>query len=184
MYKNKYKNFKVHTKKSLLAILEENGIYSYFDGKNNIVEIGNDNALYLFLFRVNASYVDDEGNLRALVLSYEPSKASLYEGRKLRDKRGSTYELDPETGMILIDGGDVKLRQLPFGKYILDIQRNIEIQREEERRLEEERQREEEERRQLAISNPPKKGTNWWKVAAAFGGAILVGGIGYCLTQK
>ena len=131
-----------------------------------------------------AEYVDDEGNLRALVLSYEPSKASLYEGRKLRDKRGSTYELDPETGMILIDGGDVKLRQLPFGKYILDIQRNIEIQREEERRLEEERQREEEERRQLAISNPPKKGTNWWKVAAAFGGAILVGGIGYCLTQK
>ena len=172
-------NFKIHTDSmGLVAILFEDGAFTYFNGEE-LIELGGEKELYNFLYENNASYVDGNHNLRALVLSYQAAKSALYEGRILRDKEGSTYEVDSETGMVLINGGDVKYRQLPFAKYMLDIQRNIKIQLEEE-----ERQREEEEERQLAISNPPKKGTNWWKVAAAFGSAILISGGIYCLTQK
>lgn len=190
-------NFKIHTDSmGLVAILFEDGIFVYYNG-NEMVEIG-EIDLYRFLYQAKACYVDENHNLRALVLSYEASKSALYEGRTLRDKEGSTYELDSETGMVLINGGDVKYRQLPFAKYILDIQRNIEIQREEEerqreeaRRLEEESRLEEErqceERRQAALeaaNAPKKKGIPWGKIAAAFGGAILLAGGIYGLTKK
>ena len=180
-------NMKVHTNKGLLGILLEDGIFVYYNGEE-IIEIGDEIDLYRFLYRVKACYVDENHNLRALVLSYEASKAALYEGRALRDKEGSTYELDSETGMVLINGGDVKYRQLPFAKYMLDIQSNIEIQREEVERQREETRKLEEESRQAALAAaraPKKKGTPWWKIAAAtFGGAVLLGGGLYCVTKK
>ena len=184
MLKNVEFNFKVHTSSmGLLGILFEDGIFSFFNG-NQMVEIGDEKKLYKFLYQNKASYVDEGQNLRALVLSYEASQAALFEGHLLRDKTGSTYELDPETGMIFIDGGDVKFRQLPYGRYILDIQRNIEL--EEEHQRQKARQLEEERQAALAAANAPKKkGTPWWKIAAAvFGGAVLLGGGLYCVTKK
>ena len=187
MFVNSEFNFKIHTDSmGLVAILFEDGAFTYFNGEE-MVEIGGEMELYNFLYENNASYVDENHNLRALVLSYQAAKSALYEGRTLRDKEGSTYELDCDTGMVLINGGDFRYRQLPFAKYILDIQRNIEIQREEEERQREEARQLEEERRQaaLAAANAPKKGgIPWGKIAAAFGGAVLLGGGIYCLTKK
>lgn len=173
----------------LLAILEENGNYSYFDGENNIVEIGDENALYCFLFKIHPSYVDEGNNLRALILTYKPSKTALYEGCTLRDKNGWTYEFDPESGMVLINGGDSKLGQLPFGKYIIDIHRNIKM--EEERRCEEERQRNEERRKKVPSvvrvnDNPRKKRScpTWIKAGVCILGSLVFIGGGYCLIKK
>ena len=181
MFKNEELNFKVHTTSmGLLGILFEDGIFSYYNG-NEMVEIGDEKKLYKFLYQNKASYVDEGQNLRALVLSYEASQAALFEGHLLRDKTGSTYELDPETGMILIDGGDVKFRQLPFTKYMLDIQRNIEMKEGEER------QREEEECRQAELElsrKTPKKKSNFWTIAAAFSGLVLVGSATYFIVKK
>lgn len=174
-------NFKIHTDSmGLVAILFEDGVFTYFNGEE-MIELGGKKELYKFLFKHHASYVDEGKNLRALVLSYEASKAALFQGHMLRDKTGSTYEFDPETGMILIDGGDVKFRQLPFAKYMLDIHRNIEMKEEEARRqLEEERQT------ALAAAKAPKEeGISWWKIAAtaAFGGLALAGGT-YLIIKK
>jgi hypothetical protein len=177
-------NFKIHTDSmGLVAILFEDGVFTYFNGEE-MIELGGEKELYKFLFSNNASYVDDGQNLRALVLSYQVAKIALNDGCKLHDRNGNTYQLDPQSDCVLVNDGDVRYRQLPYGRYILDIQRNIEL--EEERQREETRQLEEERQAALAAANAPKKkGTPWWKIAAAvFGGAVLLGGGLYCVTKK
>ena len=185
MFINTNLNFKIHTESmGLVAILfdTEIGTFTYFNGEE--IELGGEKELYNFLFSNNASYVDENHNLRALVLSYQVAKIALNDGCKLHDRNGNTYQLDPQTDCVLVNDGDVRYRQLPYSRYILDIQRNIEL--EEEHQRQKARQLEEERQAALAAANAPKKkGTPWWKTAAAvFGGAVLLGGGLYCVTKK
>ena len=180
---NVYKDFKIWTRQNPEGTIftNDNGGYSYTDGEKTL-EFGKKEKLCSFLFRVKASYKDDGGNIRSMILGYDASCAALYEGRTLLDKYGNLYALD-STGKVRISGKTL-VAQLPFGAYIIDWERNAEI--EAEHRIEKARQLEEERQAALAAANAPKKkGTPWWIIAAAvFGGAVFLGGGLYCVTKK
>jgi hypothetical protein len=173
-YINSEKQFKIlNSRRELGAILFGVEGYSYTDGKQ-IVEIGEKKDLCSFLFHEKVAYLDECRNLRAMILGYEASQAALFEGRTLLDANGNSFQYEKETNMVRINGG-THVIQLPFGKYIIDWERNYEIE-EERKRAEEERKMaaaEEEARRKTSKNN----GSSWKAGLAALAGLVIVGGL-------
>ena len=193
---NIYKDFKIWTQQNPEGTIlsNEDGSYSYTNSEKNIY-LGKKEKLCAFLFRVKASYKDDGGNIRSMILGYEASCAALYDGRTLLDKYGNQYALD-SNGMVKINGKTL-VAQLPFGAYIIDWERNAEIEaerlrkQEAERQLEEARRQEEElkryheewDRKQAKVK-ARKKRSKFLKVAACVGGVVVVIVGGVLLSKK
>ncbi len=193
---NIYKDFKIWTQQNPEGTIftNDNGGYSYTDGEKTL-EFDKKEKLCSFLFRVKASYKDDDGNIRSMILGYDASCAALYEGRTLLDKYGNQYALD-STGRVCINGNTL-VAQLPFGAYIIDWERNAEIEaerlrkQEAKRQLEEARRQEEELKRyheewdrEQAKVKARKKRSKFLKVAACVGGVVVVIVGGVLLSKK
>lgn len=127
IYINKQKNFKVYFGGCQHAILEaDNGIgYDCF-GSENHSHIGDDiKALAKFFWKAEASYLDNDNNLRVMWLSYDASKVALFNGHRLIDRNGNLYEYNDVFDVEI--NGKTTVGQLPYGKYMIDFEQTIEM---------------------------------------------------------
>lgn len=188
IYINTEKNFRVFFGCRQHAILEaDNGCgYDCICSKTSCHAGDDIKDLARFLWKAKASYLDSDNNIRVMWLSYDAAKVALFNGHRLIDPNGNLYEFNDEFDVEI--NGETTVAQLPYGNYMIDFERTVEMI--ENGDLIDEEDDEEDEEDQVATPSPvtvsetPQKKNSFLKKVGIFLlGAAVGGGTVYGITK-